>query len=48
MPAEKERRAEEKAIRAKKPEISPAAKETARIRSVNIELFAGMLAEIEG
>ena len=40
MPAEKERRAEKKAIRAKKPEISPAAREAARIKSVNIELFA--------
>ena len=39
-PAEKERRAAKKAIRAKKPELSPAAKEAARTRSVNIELFA--------
>lgn len=39
-PAEKERRAAEKAVRAKEPEVSPAAKETARIRSINVELFA--------
>ena len=39
-PAEKERRAAEKAIKAKKPELSPAAKEAARIRSINVGLFA--------
>jgi hypothetical protein len=39
-PARKERRAAEKAIEAKKLEPSPVAKETARIRSINVGLFA--------
>jgi len=40
MPAEKERRAVEKAIKAKKSEISPAARETTRLRNINIGLFS--------
>ena len=39
MPAEKERRAAEKAIRAKKPAPSPAAMEAQRLRNVNAQLF---------
>lgn len=40
LPAEKAERKAKRAIKAKKPELSPAAKESARIRSINVELFA--------